>query len=270
MSVVELFPRLSDTGVDLFLENEDLTKGTAPDMEDLVARYRAHISFAPSGGHFADLAPAMKIGDSLRNLAARFGFPGTLGQAERAGFDQEASIMLGQHDSLDSAEALRDDVWAFMTTIAASDVVSWRFSDRSSERFRGGVRNTFQRLWLRGKVLDRGPDSSNRWALIRNLSEDAMVQIFERPAIGAHRRVALTLAECWLRTAEKVPREKMEKIMRTATKLVRLRNEIADLSSLSDQELEEVMMHEFRISSRNIYEEVDSQVTPAVSFSLQD
>jgi hypothetical protein len=46
------------------------------------------------------------------------------------------------------------------------------------------------------------------------------------------------LAEGWLACAERVGRGEMEHIMRTAVKIVRVRNEILDLSALPDPELE--------------------------------
>jgi hypothetical protein len=70
------------------------------------------------------------------------------------------------------------------------------------------------------------------------LTEDAAVQIFERASIGGNKRLAVALSEGWIRMAAKIGRGNMEPVMRLATKLVRLRNEIIDLAGLPDNELE--------------------------------
>ena len=72
------------------------------------------------------------------------------------------------------------------------------FLDLSPKRFTGGVRNAFQRLWMRGSTLDRGEDRPDRWGLVRALSEDAMVQIFERASISSDARLARAVAEAWV------------------------------------------------------------------------
>jgi hypothetical protein len=104
-------------------------------------------------------------------------------------------------------------------------------------RFEGGPRNAIQRLWMRGSTLDRGPGHEDRWGLVNALSEDAMVQIFERASLSGEPRLARAIAEAWVVTAGRIGRSRMEDVMRRATKLVRLRNEIVALAFLSDHVL---------------------------------
>jgi len=233
---IPLLPRLKTVGVSIILENSNQTTLNTKGSLHALDEHSALLSFAASGGNRAGKL-ALDLSDELREIAKACGFPNDLGQLARANFDQKAAIYLAQGEGLDSGEALRDDVWAFLTTVMAPDLVAWRFPDRALHRFEGGVRNAFQRLWIRGKSLDRGEAHPDRWQLIHALSEDAMVQIFERPSIGSNRTLALSLAEGWFRTSHVIGKGAMEDVMRRATKLLRLKNEIVDLASLSDKEL---------------------------------
>lgn len=64
-----------------------------------------------------------------------------------------------------------------------------------------------------------------------------MVQIFERASIGGNPPLAIAVAEGWLRTAEKIGRGPMEAIMRSATMVLRVKNQIIDLAYLPPEEL---------------------------------
>ena len=97
--------------------------------------------------------------------------------------------------------------------------------------------------------MDLGDEALDRWQLVNALSEDAMVQIFERASLSGDRKLAQSIASAWLKTSRHIGRGRMEEVMRAATKLVRLRNEIVDLGglehSLLTQEIERIF---FRVS----------------------
>jgi hypothetical protein len=93
--------------------------------------------------------------NGLVEIAKGQGFPQETGRKQLSEFDAQASAWLSGNTTLSSGEALRDDVWAFIATALVPDVTYWRFGT-SRSRYHGGVRNTFQRLWMRGRVLDRG------------------------------------------------------------------------------------------------------------------
>ena len=236
---VFLLPRLKSHGVSTILSRfgED-----APKRKSAIEMLREHADLktnAASGGVRADKI-SIDICADLRDIANKVSGSRT----SKAKFDQRAAIYLAQRKELKSGEGLRDDVWAFMTTVLAPDVVYWRFPTRSSaqtDRYAGGVRNAFQRLWIRGVTLDRGVNSEARWELVEKLTEDAMVQIFERASLSSAGELAKAIAEGWLRAEARFGRERMEDIMRSATKLIRVRNQIIDLSSLSQGELEQVV-----------------------------
>lgn len=201
--------------------------GFAPETLPEGARYAA------TGGTTITAQRLRDLRSGLADLARLYGFGGEVQRDDHAGFDAALGGWLAGFGEFNSGEALRDDVWTFLTVVMAPDIVHWRFGT-SRERYLGGVRNTFQRSWLRARVLDRGPRHPERWALLEQLSEDALVQITERPAIGADPKLARELAEGWVRAADRIGRNRMEGVMRLATLRLRIRNEIQALAFLSE------------------------------------
>lgn len=251
MSRVHLLPRLTRLGVTRLRENFAGTQWDVDGVRQFLGEHAALVTYAASGGA-KDENATFRIGERLRQIAQGCGYPDNTSNVAQSKFDHEASIHLSSCEELATGEGLRDDVWAFLTVAVAPDVVAWRFSDKAEARYAGGVRNAFQRLWMRGSTLDRGSAHPQRWALVRGLTEDALVQIFERPSIGGNRSLAIALAEGWLRTAERIGRKPMEPIMRAATKILRLRNEIIDLGLLDPDELSREVDDAFRVGQADV------------------
>lgn len=230
-----LLPRLPgpacDNIVSRFLENGPSGwAGFRPrDLPD-------QVRYAATGGTPVPAAALASLRESLVEIAQKHGFGREGGRQAHAGFDAETAALLAQSDLFCSGEALRDDVWSFVAAVLAPDIVYWRFG-KSAERYGGGVRNTFQRLWMRGRALDRGAQHPERWRLLTELTEDALVQITERPSIGGDRVLALAVAEAWLRAARHHGKAAMEDIMRRAILRIRIRNEIRSLADLPPGDL---------------------------------
>ncbi|WP_287375302.1 hypothetical protein [Mesorhizobium sp.] len=201
------------------------------------------IRFAATGGTRITDHQLQALREKLKALATKCGFGvGSSGREAFARFDAEAAAWIAQDEVFGSGEAMRDDMWNFIGAVLAPDIVHWRFGT-ALERYLGGVRNTFQRLWMRGRALDRGVDHPRRWQLLDELTEDALVQITERPSIGGDPVLALAIGEAWLRAAMHFGKPAMESVMRRAVLRIRIRNEIrayvelppADLTTLLDQ-----------------------------------
>lgn len=238
--VVSLMPRLTALGVSRILDSageEALDHAAALAVLD---EGPSMLSWAASGGSRSDGLPR-ELATEIRSVAEACGFPSNTSLTARAKFDQDLAVYLGSHSALSTGESLRNDVWAYLTTVMLPEVVAWRFVNRDVARFGGGVRNTFQRLWVRGSVLDRGPSHPQRWDLVRGLSEDASVAIFERSSISGNASLARAMATAWMRVSAEIGRARMEPVMRSAVKLVRLRNEVIDLAGLSESELDRVV-----------------------------
>jgi hypothetical protein len=241
-----LLPRLKNIHVQSLLD--DYAKDGVPQPHGNISdieRNSYYLNYAASGGN-VDNDMAVSIANGIRQIALENAYPKSRSKKDRASFDCDASAWLACEPGLMSGEALRDDVWACLTTVLAPDVVAWRFPDLNDERFSGGVRNTFQRLWMRGMALDRGQDSDKRWQLLHELTEDAMGAIFERPGLSGNRVLAKAIAEAWLETKVKLNNTAMEDIMRCAAKVIRLKNEVVDLSVLSADDLRYELRDAFR------------------------
>ncbi|MGO7585959.1 hypothetical protein ACC689_29160 [Rhizobium ruizarguesonis] len=258
MSNVRLIPRLNEVGVTRCMEDLDqLTEENLElmDFERRRSEYEAWTWYAPSGG---SVAPELveEIRDQMTTIASQYGYPGRASDKQKVGFDVAAAKWLASHPQLFSPELLRDDTWAFLSCVVLQELVVWRYSARQSARFAGGARNTFQRLWIRGRTLDLGEAAGKeRWHLLEGLSEDAMVQIFERTSIASHAQLSKALALEWLNTADRIGRARMEDVMRRATKLLRLRNQIIDLTFLSAEDLVQEVERVFAWSSEGIPEQ---------------
>ncbi|MFF7860954.1 hypothetical protein [Pseudomonas monteilii] len=170
-------------------------------------------------------------------------------RADFSSFDFQVAICLIEKDFLSSGESFRDDVWAFLSIVVMPDIVYWRFGG-SVERYFGGVRNTFQRLWMRGMLFDRGALSDNRWGLLNELTEDAFLQIVERPGIASNPVIATALAEAWLRASLIYGRGSMEALTRRAILKIRAKNEIRFMGGLPPDVLVDVLDEAFRDASR--------------------
>lgn len=260
MSNVRLIPRLSNVGVTRCLEDLDRLAEEQSELMDFERRrseYEAWIWCAASGGSLSpELVDEIRV--QLMAIAGQHGYPIQASDRQKAGFDVAAAKWLASHQQLDSPEFLRDDIWAFLSCIVLQEIVVWRYSAKQYGRFAGGVRNTFQRLWIRGRTLDLGEAAGEeRWHLLESLSEDAMVQIFERASIASNAELARAIAQGWVDTAERIGRGRMEDVMRRATKLLRLRNQIVDLTFLSPENLREEVDRVFARSSEGIAEQVD-------------
>ena len=188
----------------------------------------------------------------VTDLAKRCGYPRSRHQKALAEFDLETTKVFADREELQSGEALRNDVWAYVSTVLLGHLTIWRFPSPPMDRLRGGPRNAFQRLWFRSGCLDRGTSSEARWELVNALSEDAMVQIIERPQIAANPVLALEIAEGWLRCAEKVGKAKMEPIMRDTVRELRLLSTFRSLSVLSADALAVEIDGAFEIAKQNL------------------
>ena len=196
--MVILLPRLPGPAADNLIEHflaDGPANWTGFDPDALPEAVR----FAATGGSRVGSRDLVTLRKTVVETAQANGL-GTSGSgASRARFDAALGASFAEMPLLSSGEALRDDFWAFIGVALAPDVVHWRFGAAwARERYLGGVRNTFQRLWLpimSAWALDRGDQHPRRWQLLEELTEDALVQITERPSIGADPVLSRAIAD---------------------------------------------------------------------------
>lgn len=273
MTGIKLLPRLSPLGVEKCLASlRGQTDGylePGATLDHRLKAYEAHVWYAASGGS-VDRALVEEIMGKVSDIAHHCGYPAPATDRKRASFDTRVAAYFGQHPDLGGGELLRDDVWAFMSCVLLQEFTIWRYSVEQKARFAGGVRNTFQRLWVRGRALDLGPEYEKRWHLLGTLSEDAMVQIFERASISSNARLARAIAMAWDAAADRIGRGKMEKVMRQATKLIRLRNQVIDLSYLPIEALTAEINSAFTRASSDIASDTDAMKAEGERYSASD
>lgn len=237
-----LLPRLPRPAAEILLE-QHISRGFSTwsgfDSNDLPAA----VCYAATGGSQVPPRQLLELRERLLRIARSHGLGESRVQDSHAAFDSEVASSLAEDQLFQSGEALRDDVWTFVGTSLAPDIVHWRFGP-ARERYLGGVRNTFQRLWMRGIVLDRGSGHNERWQLLE-LSEDALVQLIERPSLGGDPILGRSIAEAWLRASLHHGRSAMEPIMRRGILRIRIWNELRSLSSLPSADLAGVLDRAF-------------------------
>jgi hypothetical protein len=235
MNAITLLPRLPAAAAAVLLD-EALLDGPPTPLDLRQDGFPENVTFAPTGGARCTISDLRALRLEIRDLQEVVRSISGKEEEARAAFDREVAEFLSQHPLLNSGEALRNDVWAFIAICLAPDVAWWRFG-ATHERYHGGIRNTFQRLWLRGRLLDRGPDHPQRFGLLEGLTEDALVQITERTSLVGDPRLAREIAEAWIRTEARRGRTGLEGIMRAAIIRVRTSGQIRLLPYLSDAKL---------------------------------
>jgi hypothetical protein len=244
--MITLLPRVpapvAEHAADQFIKLGDA--GRAGYVADLMPDA---IRYAATGGTRITEHQLEKLRDRILSIATAGGFASGKRPKNFSRFDNELALLLGSEPLFASGEALRDDVWSYMGCFLAPDVVFWRWGS-TIERYVGGVRNAFQRLWLRARLFDRGDSSPDRWGLVSALSEDAFLQIIERPGISSDPTLCLAIGEAWVR-ASKQADGGIEGVTRRAIMEVRVANMVRPLAFLPSDELDSFLDGAFGVQA---------------------
>jgi len=238
MSII-LYPRL-DLLSAVSLHGELEGKSVAELMNMSSIEHKGAI-YTQTGGVNIDSVSLTLLSDGIRNIASECGYPDFKDQKMQSKFDTKLAAWLFSNMEISYGEAIRKDVWSFISLILAPDVSKWRFPGFIKERLVGGVRNVYQRLWLRAYLFDLGGKEDTRWKLLGVLTEDAMVAIVERPSISANKILAKNIGLTWIKTSNIIGRGKMESVNRSAMKYLRQITPVICLDSLSEKEIQEVI-----------------------------
>ena len=228
--MVILLPRLPTPAAELLLA-QHMANGFATWSGFDARALPEAVRFAATGGSQVRPDQLEALRERIVRIARPKGKEDASVRATQAAFDAKVAASLAEDPLFQSGEALRDDVWTFVGTSLVPDIVHWRFGT-ARERYLGGIRNAFQRLWMRGRALDRGAGHRERWELLEELTEDALVQITERPSLGGDSVLARAIAEAWVRASRRHGKTAMEPIMRRAALRVRIWNETRSLADL--------------------------------------
>ncbi|MBO9706698.1 MAG: hypothetical protein J7521_00670 [Caulobacter sp.] len=240
MSEALLYPRLAVQGVKVILDDVASLSLDWTDRRLLVSKWTSH---AATGGRRVSDEELSQLRSRIVELATGYGFP------ERqlrnlSPFDIELTKALFDEDLVAGPEAMNDEVWSFIAAVLVPDVVSWRFG-ATTERYRGGVRNALQRLWLRGASFRKG-SGEDRWEIVESLSEDANLQILERPSLAGSPAVARAIGEEWLLLYRRPMGSALENVMRRTAITLRITNQVLYLASLDYTALRAEVAEHFR------------------------
>lgn len=145
------------------------------------------ISYSPTGGNRVTESYLQEIYKRMRDTACTFGYPRPIDDLRAKGFDASSGRILHKMMDVTPAEASNQGIWAFASCIMWPDIVRWRFpgnvDSTSKDRFIGGRRNAFGRVWWRAYIL-RQSSKENPYEMLSFLGEDELVQITERPSLA--------------------------------------------------------------------------------------
>lgn len=255
-----LLPRLDrDTAL---VELTEMRGATAADLRGSVRTTHPGQHWYPLGNRVVD----QTLGDLRRELEAladRFGFPTALstirggGRHGQADWDRDLGRLLADHLSVDRFPGLEHpDVWTWFGLALAPDLIAWRWGwpevnpdwkpgghRRAYERWLGTLRQGLRRPWYRTvQYADPG-------GLYPDLLEDHLVQIEERPSLGADPAVGRQLLDGISQAytegvlEQSVESAVREKAVRHAAKIVLAENTVLPLWVRGPGELRATMVH---------------------------
>jgi hypothetical protein len=143
--------------------------------------------FAATGGTRITPQELIELRKEVIAAAREHGFPDG-SQRDQQRCDARIAVILRDKMDISPAEAATDGIWEYLACILMPDIVIWRFGDSgtSKERFLGGRRNNFHRLWWRAYVLAGHLSAGDAQVLLGFMGEDEFVQIMERPNLFGH------------------------------------------------------------------------------------
>lgn len=232
-------------------------------VRGLAAEHGLRAHWNRSGGSPVSETQRAELREALEPLARRCGFPEPPDTAAQQAFDREACRIVHDWEVLWQAggDTRRAACWAGLVCLDLLDLAVWRHGPKiSAGRLHGRERNFLRRLWMRASVLRlRDEEAKDPWILVDRLTEDALVQVLERPSIAADRRLAQTVARTWLKKSSHA--SGMERIMRRAIKRIRAHAAVRHPAAIPDAELEALVHEAFEAAGRT---EGETPVSPAV------
>lgn len=198
----------------------------------------SHNEASPSsvGGIPVNESVLVELREKVLSEVKSMGFPETANNLAKQDFDYKIGKLLHKNLNICIGEASRNEVWSFIGCVLMPDIVSWRFPSNQKDRFLGGGRNTFQRLWWRANALYDKSDNDPYNFL--KLPEDALVQIMERPNMMSNWELGRAIAK----ETEKIIQNQnlptpKDKFWRDACKRIGQRGPIFSYISKSSEEL---------------------------------
>lgn len=236
---VALFPRFTKAAAEMRFE--EIKGSTIEELGVADTSVSDNAFFAQTGGHRISAEQLKTFRTSVLEIARGFGWPDQGDEKSKASFDAHCALWLLDASPICSGEAFRDSVWAYLTINLLPDVAAWRFPARNMRRFIGGVRNTFQRLWLRAFLLQEIGDRDALLDHLMKLQEDTFLQLIERPGASANPHVSSRIAAAWVMASRLENSKPMEKVHRLVMKEITQTGAVINLDSLESSQLDQML-----------------------------
>ncbi len=254
---MQLYPRLPLTVARTIAK--ELLSQPIESLFTLSSTNHAAMTYAPTGGNRVSETDLRNISHSIRDNARSFGYPNSTDDLKMHDFDVNTGRILYETMEITPSEASNLGIWAFTTCVLWPDIVRWRFPGNtdgtSKERFMGGRRNTFSRLWWRAYLL-KELNSDRPYELLNALNEDELVQITERPSIAGSPILVKEVCRTFLKITNEsanMPRSRL--ILRDAMKRLRRLVPIISFDAIDEQALRYVVNEVFEASIQFLMDE---------------
>jgi len=243
--MINLYPRLSPQ--DAHTRWSELRELDIADLKIRAKCTDPSEYYAATGGNRVERQKLEALANDIRATAIANGYPSKAKQKSIANFDYELAVWL--HDNLDiiDGEAFRQETWAFLSLCVVPDIVKWRFPEFHHSRCLGGRRDCLQRLWLRARAFDLGEKASDRWKVLRCMTEDAFVSIMERPSLSGNTEICKYIGIIWLNLSSNPDITNMEKLNRDAIRRLRAKLTLVNLDYLDYGTLKKIIEDCFKL-----------------------
>ncbi len=237
---------------------EELSSRSIDSLRALSATSHSAAAFAPTGGNRVSISYLREIDRCIRESADIYGYPSPVDDSRLRRFDASSGRILHEMMNISPSEASNPGVWAFIACVLWPDIVRWRFPGNidgtSRERFIGGRRNTFGRVWWRAYLL-REPTADHPYELLDLLGEDELVQITERPSLAGSPSLAKTVCRTFLDVTSGLSDTAQSRaILRDAMKRLRRLLPMVSFDALDVQTLKSLVDEVFRTSIKTLSE----------------
>jgi hypothetical protein len=205
------------------------------------------------GGMRIQEAQLAEVQTTIRETAEACGYPAPQQRGGYREFDLRCARQLITIVRIVPAESAKAGVWRFLCCVVLPDIVRWRFYAATDEtppdRFIGPVRNVLGRLWWRAYVLDGADGVFRGIDLLGRLSEEELVQLFERPTLAGCRPLVRATGLAFLQIAEAGFKQR-QSLMREAEKRIMRLGALVSFDGLEPQEMNRLVSDVFMDSVR--------------------
>lgn len=254
-----LYPRLSPTVARKLAD--ELSRKSLQSLLEVRSFNHPATTFASTGGNRVDTSHLREIDKCIRENANICGYPTFVDDARLRKFDSNSGCILHEMMDISPSEASNPGVWTFMTCVLWPDIVRWRFPGNkegtSRERFIGGRRNTFGRVWWRAYILKQ-PENEHPYELLDLLGEDELVQITERPSLSGSPTLAKIICRTFLNITSNAPDSIQSRaLFRDTVKRLRRMFPMVSFDAIDDQVLKSLIDEVFTASIKSLSIEKD-------------